>query len=851
MGSRKRNRDEMEFSEPAPELSMLDKLRNTWELANLMQYIYIFGKAVKIDEDLTIEDLETECLKPESSQVLSDIGLALLKYVSSHRGLTPEIFDEYTRRQYVAKAPSRNPFGIDEEPRKFPEFDVFLKLKVLVQLSQWTLINADRMRERMPEAKDSEQTQWRIEEVGYDKHERYYFVLDDNRLYRRTDPPPPSPPAPKAKSKSKKGKAAARASKRRKTIEPEDSANDADNDTPAEVGDAGANEADDGFGGRKWECIAITLGQYQEFLESIQKSRDPDEKDLYRRIKEEVWPVIEKAEESQVRKKQKQERELMNMQKLATAKRSSRLEAKMERERQEQEVAEAERKRKADLVAAKQNQEKQKRMEEDRESRMLTREQRLKEREYKRILQEEELANLSEENKKVEAGEAKKSERHLKTEIEKRMKELAALAEDDEWVFDCSKCGVHGTNLDDGSHSVACEKCNVWQHSACLGISQTDAEKDDFHFICQDCKRREEDAKKPKIPSLKFRIGSSSSPPQQKPKLEISATNEDKKRKSSEERSQLPPSKKFKPVVDSNNHHRPNAHNPRAPHNGQNGMHAAVMNGPTLSPQGQLPRQSIYAGNQEESFFTRRAYPDAPPPGLRSPPGPPAYANGYNNHVTPHNGYVPQLPPQAFQSLDANGAYQSSHQPHNVGWSARYTPTQQPQHAEAYGPPPPSQNPFTNSFDRQTPSASHSTHNVPSPDKNGPSLSPPQNSPPLYNPPHHHSPQHPTPHTNGASPNQPLPATGPPAFSPTKQQSPAAASKKMQPPSSSPVAHQPPLQSNAPSSPGLSPTKHSPPRAAPGLGVAGTPAVIPPVAQLSPSPMQQSLNAALKSATPE
>ena len=249
------------------------------------------------------------------------------------------------------------------------------------------------------------------------------------------------------KAKTKKGKAAARASRRKKTIESEESANDADNDTPAEDGDVVPNEENDDFGGRKWECIAITLGQYQEFLESIQKSRDPDEKDLYRRVREKVLPVIEKAEESQLRKKQKQERELVNMQKLATAKRSSRLEAKMERERQEQEVAEAERKRKADLAAAKQNQEKQKRMEEDRESRMMTREQRLKEREYKRILQEEELANLSEENKKVEAGEAKKSERHLKTEIEKRKKELAALAEDDEWFFDCSKCGVHGTNL--------------------------------------------------------------------------------------------------------------------------------------------------------------------------------------------------------------------------------------------------------------------------------------------------------------------------------------------------------------------------------------------------------------------
>ena len=60
----------------------------------------------------------------------------------------------------MAKAPERNPFGEDEEPKKFVDFDVFTKIRVLVQLSQWTLINADRMRERMLETKDSEQTQW-------------------------------------------------------------------------------------------------------------------------------------------------------------------------------------------------------------------------------------------------------------------------------------------------------------------------------------------------------------------------------------------------------------------------------------------------------------------------------------------------------------------------------------------------------------------------------------------------------------------------------------------------------------------------------------------------------------------
>ena len=125
---------------------------------------------------MSLQDLETECLKTKPSQKLFDIGLALLKFVSSHRGLTcvylyyfslalltscrSEIFDEYTRRQYVAKAPGRNPFGIEETPNKFADFDVFTKIRVLFQLSQWTLINAERMRSLMPETKDTEQTQW-------------------------------------------------------------------------------------------------------------------------------------------------------------------------------------------------------------------------------------------------------------------------------------------------------------------------------------------------------------------------------------------------------------------------------------------------------------------------------------------------------------------------------------------------------------------------------------------------------------------------------------------------------------------------------------------------------------------
>jgi hypothetical protein len=45
---------------------------------------------------------------------------------------------------------------------------------------------------------------------------------------------------------------------------------------------------------------------------------------------------------------------------------------------------------------------------------------------------------------------------------------------------------------DDGTHSVACEQCGAWQHSACHGIPQHEAEKEEFHFVCRACKFKAE-----------------------------------------------------------------------------------------------------------------------------------------------------------------------------------------------------------------------------------------------------------------------------------------------------------------------------------------------------------------------
>ncbi|OXV10213.1 hypothetical protein Egran_02026 [Elaphomyces granulatus] len=678
MVSRKRAHSEMETPpEQRPqEPDLLKRLRDCWELANLMQYIFTFGKVMKIDEDFDIEDLETECLKPGPSEKLLDIGVSLLKFVSSHRGLTPQNFDEYTRRQYNAKAPNvPNPFGDEEEPRRFNDFDLFLKLRILYQLSVWTFWSPDRIREKMPEQKELEQTQWRIEELGYDREDHLYYVLDDNRLYRRTDPPIPPPIPPKPKANTKKARAAAKAAKRRKLSEAA-SAKDEDEEGRRDSPD---DNSEDTSGGLRWECIAITLSEYQEFIDTLRKTKDPNEQILRDRLVSEVVPVIEKLEEAQQRKRAKQEKELHNMQLLARAKRSSRIAGKQERERQEKEAAEASQKQEADLAVARKEQEKHKKMEQERNYRMMTREQRIKDREQRRLLHEAELARMAEEQKKLEIGESRVSERHLRAEIERRKKTLEELAEEDQWIFDCCGCGIHGKNLDDGSHSVACEKCNVWQHSRCLGIPRYEAEKDNFHFVCDDCKRREDESKRPKIPPLKFRIGLSSSPPSPA-KATLNGVNQ----QGAEKQTRL-----LKDITASNH----------------------TQDEPVNSPIN--PNLLISAQNPTDHQANGvRGVPNSPSPKLAS-------QVAFNGSSSPLDGLLvaPKSPSKA-----ANGLTLS---PKSRRLTSQHPSQPSTQSSHHLG------NPGTTSLASQRPSSSHSAHSPTSlsPIQNRPSMSPTQGNP--------------------------------------------------------------------------------------------------------------------------
>ncbi|KAI0484782.1 hypothetical protein GGR56DRAFT_42821 [Xylariaceae sp. FL0804] len=615
VSSRKRALRDAEADEDAPqpsrESAFLQRIRNCWQFANLFQWIYLFGKVVKIDESIDIDDLEAECLKPHSA-VLVDIGLALLKFVSSHRGLTPELFDEYTRRQYVAKAPEQNPFGTDEIPAKFDDFDALLKIRVLQQLSRWVMLHPDRIREKMDEQKPSDQTEWRIEPTGWDSDDRTYYILDDNRLYRMT-PAAPAAAHWKPKKNTKKAKAAARAAKRRRTSRSTAHISDHIDEDSASGAEGAPEMEDDGLGGAKWECLGVGLGDIQNFLASLKKTRDENEMILRDAVEAHLLPILEKQEESRKRKALQRAKELLNLEKMAHAKRSSRIANKAERQKEQEQSKEEEERRRKEEATAKKEQHKRLKMEQERDNRMMSREQRLKEREARRIQHEEELAQLSEDSKNLATGNGRLSERRLKAEIEKNKQALQELEEEEEdWIFDCV-CGVYG-QVDDGTHSIACEKCNVWQHSKCAGISEEEADRDDFHFICKPCQRKPSgrlESTKQSVIKLKLRGPDSSAstpdtdrtdspiqqdelPPPTDIVVELPSSTQRAPRTSESFPKPIPgPILSGQPIIPVKQAGQLNVLPPPSPHaNGDNNSHAFSSPHPTLSPPQQSPNKS-------------------------------------------------------------------------------------------------------------------------------------------------------------------------------------------------------------------------------------------------------------------
>jgi hypothetical protein len=334
--------------------------------------------------------------------------------------------------------------------------------------------------------------------------------LDDNRIYRLTEAPPKpvtkKTPKKTPKKNTKAYRAGVRASKRRKVSGPPDHIDTSEfqddmEDQPEEV-----ELESDGLGGMRWECIAVTLDQVQTFLQSLQKTRDGNEKILRDTLEEHLVPILERQEESRKRKAVQREKELLNLAKIANAKRSSRIANKIEQQKLDEKTREEDERRLAEEAAALREAKQRSKLEEERDLRLMSREKRLKERQARRLQHEEELAQLSEDSKSLGSGTGRVSERRLQAEIEKNKQALQELDEEEEdWIFDCV-CGAYG-QVDDGSHSIACERCNVWQHSKCVGVAEKEAELEAFHFICASCRRREEEARsRPKHARIKLKV---------------------------------------------------------------------------------------------------------------------------------------------------------------------------------------------------------------------------------------------------------------------------------------------------------------------------------------------------------
>lgn len=322
-----------------------------------------------------------------------------------------------------------------------------------------------------------------------------------------TEAPPP-PPNPKKKTKKTKASQRSRKRQRISTAASSD-AGDEDADDSETEKPAPKEAEDDGLGGMKWECLAVTLAEVRQLVSTL-KGRD-NERVLKEQIQEHLVPILERQEESRMRRQLQREKELLNLEKMAHAKRSSRLAGKAEQQKAVEESREEERKRQQQETAQRKEEAQRVKMERERNKRLFSREQRLKEREVRRVQHEEELAQLSEDSKSTGTAPGRMSERRRLVEIEKNKKALREIEEEEDWIFDCI-CGAYG-QIDDGSHSVSCERCNVWQHSKCIGISEREAEKDDFHFICEPCKKQEQERKEQGPRIIKIRVNRGSSPP--------------------------------------------------------------------------------------------------------------------------------------------------------------------------------------------------------------------------------------------------------------------------------------------------------------------------------------------------
>ncbi|KAK4683745.1 hypothetical protein P7C73_g6483, partial [Tremellales sp. Uapishka_1] len=258
----------------------------------------------------------------------------------------------------------------------------------------------------------------------------------------------------------------------------------------------------------EWEAVCVTLYDWRTFPEKFAKSSHPDEKALYKLLKDQVGPTVLSAlvikeqdrlkKEAVINRKRSSRiatKELEREEQLRIEKAQQDMEDRMERSRREET-----RKQREEVEVQKQEKSREERLRE-REDRMAKRE----EEEFKRVLEEEKAKRRRERRARRRLGEqvtdSEGDEGGMFSStptpvLEKLKRPREKVAKEKEgWELNCEICRMTGWNLDDDADVVSCDNCGKWQHVACHDRQDASEGRprrnwDKVDFKCKECRRR-------------------------------------------------------------------------------------------------------------------------------------------------------------------------------------------------------------------------------------------------------------------------------------------------------------------------------------------------------------------------
>ncbi|CAG8576645.1 41110_t:CDS:10 [Gigaspora margarita] len=404
-------------------------IRGLWEFANVSQFMHTYCDAFGLDSFDT-DELERSLATDDNIQV-GGLIMKMLRTLSFNKTISLDNWEQHLHQQYQKYAPEKNPFGDETCTIKFEDISVKQKVLILHDLCQWQMRNPERFRNLLSNQDNPQE--WRVTPVGYDSKGNTYWLFDDNRLCKES---PKKDVSKKQKSKVKNTRRS-----RAKHVTPEV------NESIAES--------------TNWETVCVTIAEWEEFPKRFEKSRNAQEKAFYKLLTEDLLPPILAA-------LQEREKERKKLDALANRKRSSRIQ-KRELEKQEADRATQLKKDQDEREEkAKQMEFAKIKAEKDREERSQARERRSKERELRLLARDDKIKKeqetIIEKQHDMKVKRVNDIQDHL-TPPDTTLYVKTQQAED--WYFDCL-CGISGTNINDGSNMIACDRCAVWQHLDCL-----------------------------------------------------------------------------------------------------------------------------------------------------------------------------------------------------------------------------------------------------------------------------------------------------------------------------------------------------------------------------------------------